>query len=75
MEKNKTEYKDLTQEEIDALRWTPYEKYALVNKETKAIFVGADDAQWVREQLVLITEKHPLYHKMQFVERSQLPNQ
>jgi hypothetical protein len=62
--------KDLTEDEVRHLVWNSDERYALINKETKSFFLtssGDDSKQWLEDQLKKMTEKHPLYFKLQLI--------
>lgn len=63
------EYPELTKAEIAALQWASHEKWALVNKKTKSILLGADTKQACIDDLNKMTSKHPLYPLLQLVER------
>src|SRR5690349_1282378 len=62
------ESKDLTQEEINSLDWT-FGKFALVNRQTRSIFIESNNPGDLQEALNRMTPKHPLYRKLQLVER------
>lgn len=59
---------ELTPEEIKNLPWNPGEKFALVNKETKCFFFTFDTFDKMAETLQIMTERHPLFPKLQQVE-------
>lgn len=60
---------DLTPEEIAALPWNPGETHSLVNRETKSMNHSSDSKEWLESVLGKMTPKHPLYSKLQLVER------
>lgn len=61
--------KNLSKLEIKNLLWAPGEKFALVNRETKEIFIGSDTKKFCEDALIKMTPKHPKYDKLQLVEK------
>lgn len=60
---------ELTADEIASLPWNPGEKYALVNRENKSMEYASDSKEWLEGTLQRMTPKHPVYAKLQLVER------
>lgn len=62
--------KDLTPEEIAALPWVGGEKFALVDRgEGNHIVYTADSKEWLLSVLEQMTPRHPLYPRLQLVEK------
>ena len=59
----------MTTEEIKSLPWSGNEKFALVNIETKEIFLGTDEKSNCIETLQRMTTRHPLFYKLKIIER------
>lgn len=61
--------KNLTKKEIALLPWNGGEKFSLVNREDKSMVYSAEDEETLKAALVTMTQKHPLYYKLQLVQR------
>jgi hypothetical protein len=59
----------LTPQEIKNLLWAETENFALVDVETKEIFIGSDTKEFLRECLQKMTPKHPKYDVLDLVEK------
>jgi hypothetical protein len=59
----------MTSEEIKKLPWAQHENYALVNTETNSIMIGSDTIDFCIETKKKMGINHPLYNKLEIVER------
>lgn len=59
----------MTEKEIKELPWAPGEKYGLVNIETKQLDFTSKFESWPKSVLSKIREGHPMYGKLELVER------
>ena len=67
--------KKLTKEDINNIKWNPFERYALINKETKHVAYTSNVKELMTEILDKISPKSPLANKLQLVERKDIEDQ
>lgn len=66
---DKSSYPILTQEDVNKLDWIGPGTHALADRKEKRIWMESEDEDTLLDALRVLGTKHPLYRRLQLVEK------